>query len=63
MSTTKWMIVKNPNMREEQFLSGYAPIDWSFNDEDAMTFGLSAANRISRLLLEMCISHELRQTY
>lgn len=63
MRTTKWIIVKNPNMREEQFLSGLAPYDWSYEEEDAMTFGADQVNRISRLLLEMGVSHALRQTY
>ena len=63
MSTTKWMIVKNPNMREEKFLSGLAPIDWSFFKEDAMTFGEEQVNKISRLLLSRGIPHELRLTY
>lgn len=63
MSTTKWIIVKSPNMREERFLSGLAPYDWSYDDSDAMKFGAEQVNKISRLLLEMGISHELRQTY
>ena len=57
------MIVKNPNMREEKFLSGLAPIDWSFFKEDAMTFGEEQVNKISRLLLSRGIPHELRLTY
>lgn len=63
MSTTKWIIVKNPNMREEKFLSGLAPYDWSFYKEDAMKFGAEQVNKISRLLLEMGVSHALQQTY
>lgn len=63
MSTTKWIIVKDPNMREERFLSGLAPYDWSYEENDAMQFGAEQANRISRLLLEMGVSHALRQTY
>ncbi len=63
MSTTKWIIVKDPNMREEKFLSGLAPFDWSFYKEDAMKFGADQVNKISRLLLDRGISHELRQTH
>lgn len=63
MMNFKWIIVKNPNMREEKFLSGLAPIDWSFYKEDAMTFGEEQVSKISRLLLSRGIPHELRQTY
>ena len=63
MSTFKWIIVKDPNMREERFLSGLAPIDWSYEKEDAMKFGEEQVSKISRLLLARGIPHALRQTY
>ena len=63
MSTLKWIIVKNPNMREEKFLSGLSPFDWAYEEKYAMPFGAETANRISRILLEMGVSHELRQTH
>lgn len=63
MSTTKWMIVKNPNMREEQFLTGLGPIEFDYEERDAMKFYIEKVKEISEILLNMGISHELRQTY
>lgn len=63
MSTTKWIIVKNPNMREEKFLTGLGPIEFDYDKQDAMTFSIEKVKAISSILLNMGISHELRQTY
>ena len=63
MSTLKWIIVKNPNMREEQYLTGVCPIKFDFLDKHAMRFSIEQVMAISEKLLNMVISHELRQTY
>lgn len=50
-------------MREEKFLTGLDPIEFDYEEHDAMKFGMKEAHRISGILLNMGISHELRQTY
>lgn len=62
MSTTKWMIVKNPNMREEKYLTGVCPIKFDIKERHAMKFSAKQVHAISETLLNMGISHELRQT-
>lgn len=63
MSTTKWMIVKNPNMREEKYLTGVCPIKFDIIERWAMKFNTKQVQAISENLLNMGISHELRQTH
>lgn len=63
MSTTKWMIVKNPNMREEKYLTGVCPIKFDIIERRAMKFSTQQVYAISETLLNLGISHELRQTY
>lgn len=58
-----WIIVKNPNMRDEQYLTGLGPIEFDFDDSQTMQFGIKQVLAISEILLNMGISHELRQTY
>ena len=62
MSTTKWMIVKNPNMREEKYLTGVCPITFDIIERHAMKFSAKQVYAISLTLLKMGISHELRLT-
>ena len=62
MSTTKWMIVKDPNMREEKYLTGVCPIKFDIIERHAMKFSAKQVNAISLTLLKMGISHELRLT-
>ena len=58
-----WIIVKNPNMREEKYLTGVSPIHFDYLEEDAMRFSSKQVLAISEKLVNMGISHELRQTY
>lgn len=62
MSTSKWIIVRNPNMREEKFLTGVCPIKFDIEERHAMKFSTKQVTAISENLLNMGISHELRQT-
>lgn len=62
MSTSKWMIVRNPNMREEKYLTGVCPIRFDIIERYAMKFSIKQVLAISENLLNMGISHELRQT-
>lgn len=62
MSTSKWMIVKNSNMREEKYLTGVCPIKFDIIERHAMKFSAKQVHAISETLLNMGISHELRQT-
>lgn len=62
MSTLKWIIVRNPNMREEKFLTGVCPIRFDIIERHAMKFSIKQVLAISENLLNMGISHELRQT-
>lgn len=62
MSTSKWIIVRNPNMREEKFLTGVCPIRFDIIERHAMKFSIKQVLAISENLLNMGISHELRQT-
>lgn len=62
MSTMKWIIVRNPNMREEKFLTGVCPIKFDIEERHAMKFSTKQVTAISENLLNMGISHELRQT-
>lgn len=62
MSTMKWIIVRNPNMREEKFLTGVCPIKFDIEERHAMKFSTKQVLTISETLLNMGISHELRQT-
>lgn len=57
------MIVKNPNMREEKYLTGVCPIRFDIIERHAMKFSTQQVHAISETLLNMGISHELRQTY
>ena len=50
-------------MREEQYLTGLGPIEFDFEDSQAMQFSIKQVLAISEILLNMGISHELRQTY
>ena len=63
MSTTKWIIVKNPNMSEEKYLTGVCPIKFDIIEHHAMKFSTQQVHAISETLLNLGISHELRQTY
>ena len=63
MSTTKWMIIKNPNMREEKYLTGVCPVKFDIIERRAMKFSTQQVHAISETLLNMGISHELRQTH
>lgn len=63
MEELNWIIVKNPNMREEKYLTGLGPIEFDYEESDAMKFSIKEVIRISAILLSMGISHELRQTY
>lgn len=62
MSTTKWIIVKNPNMREEKYLTSACPMKFDIIERHAMKFSKQQVLAISANLLDMGISHELRQT-
>lgn len=62
MSTLKWMIVKNPNMREEKYLTSVSPMRFDIIERLAMKFTKQQVLAITETLLEMGISHELRQT-
>jgi hypothetical protein len=62
MSTLKWIIVRNPNMREEKYLTGVCPIKFDIIERHAMKFSIKQVLAISENLLNMGISHELRQT-
>lgn len=62
MSTLKWIIVKNPNLREEKYLMGVCPIKFDIEERHAMKFSTKQVLAISETLLNMGISHELRQT-
>ena len=50
-------------MRDEQYLTGLGPIEFDFDDSQTMQFGIKQVLAISEILLNMGISHELRQTY
>lgn len=63
MMNFKWIIVKNPNMREEKYLTGVCPIKFDIIERHAMKFSTQQVHAISETLLNMGISHELRQTY
>ena len=56
------MIVKNPNMREEKYLTGVCPKKFDLIERPAMKFSAKQVHAISETLLNMGISHELRQT-
>lgn len=58
---SKWIIVRHPNMREERFLTGVKPIEFDYDDEQAKQFNIKQVLKISETLLEMGISHQLRQ--
>lgn len=60
---SKWIIVRHPNMREERFLIGVKPISFDYNEELAQQFDIKQVLKISETLLEMGISHELRQIH
>lgn len=62
MSTSKWIIVRNPNIREEKYLTGVCPIRFDIIERHAMKFSIKQVLAISENLLNMGISHELRQT-
>ena len=62
MSTLKWIIVRNPNMSEEKYLTGVCPIRFDIIERHAMKFSIKQVLTISENLLNMGISHELRQT-
>lgn len=62
MSNSKWMIVINPNMREEKYLTGVCPLRFDIIERHAMKFSKQQVLAISANLLDMGKSHELRQT-
>lgn len=57
----KWIIVKYPNMREEKYLTSVKPIRFDYDEELALQFNIEQVLKISETLLEMGISHQLRQ--
>lgn len=61
MSNFKWIIVRNPNLREEKFLTGVCPLKFDIEERHAMKFSTKQVLAISENLLNMGISHELRQ--
>lgn len=61
MSNFKWIIVRNPNLREEKFLTGVCPLKFDIEERHAMKFSTKQVQAISENLLNMGISHELRQ--
>lgn len=63
MSTLKWMIVKNPNTLQEKYLTSVSPMKFDIIERRAIKFSKQQVLAITETLLEMGISHELRQTH
>lgn len=61
MSNFKWIIVRNANLREEKYLTGVCPLKFDIEERHAMKFSTKQVLAISENLLNMGISHELRQ--